>query len=80
MKNDWFKLKVYDKSIRTVKTFYGENPPKGIIGFPSGGLLGYSHGFVHYHDEKNRYIGFCGVNYFDDNAKIINSQQENKHV
>lgn len=71
MKNDWFKLKVHDKSVRTVKPFDGENPPKVIIGFPSSGLLGYSHGIVHYHDEENRYIGFCGVNYFDDNAKII---------
>jgi hypothetical protein len=33
--------------------------------------VSWSHGFTHFKLEDGTYAGFCGVNYFEENAKPI---------
>lgn len=54
-----------------------------IIGFPIDGETighaGMSCGFVHLVDENGNIQGYCGINYFKENARLYNDfVEENK--
>lgn len=59
---NWFRVE-FEGKVRVVR------PVDGEIWFDEPGL---SHGFVHMVDEDHERVGFCGVDWFDRNAKRVN--------
>lgn len=62
-----FEIKIKSK-IKTVVPVNGET---------HFNQLGLSHGFVHFADPiTGEYIGYCGTQYFDDNAREVGTREE----
>jgi hypothetical protein len=51
-------------------------PPVVVVPFDGEkfGMLGLSHGFIHYLKAKDKTIGFCGVSYFEKHSEFFEKE------